>query len=118
MSSEERIVEAVCAVLRGAQLKARDIVTRLGETGIETDRSELNRILYRALRTCAALRVTDDGVWSYEEEGGTTSRRRRAADRAMERTSNQCDAASSVLHPESLLDFTPDHEQQTVIEKP
>lgn len=63
VSDEGTIVEAACALLRDVgNARARELVVQLRAKGIEIDKTRLNSILYRHLKTTALLTVTE-GVW-------------------------------------------------------
>lgn len=66
MSRDAEIVKAVCKLLHGTPLKARELVRKLGEAGISIEKQELNSTLYREIATVTGLSVDDAGVWSLE----------------------------------------------------
>src|SRR5262245_845177 len=47
MASEPKILDVVCKIVRGKQLKARAVVSELRKRKIKIDRKDLNRLLYR-----------------------------------------------------------------------
>lgn len=64
MPTDAQIAAAVCALLVGRALKARELAKLLTESGHEIDRHELNSVLYRVKAQTPGLSVAD-GVWSF-----------------------------------------------------
>lgn len=110
------VVEAACSVLLGRALKAKEIRAELRKLGIEIDKSELNSLLYTALRRRPGLAVTSDGVWTF-----STERQPRATNVALSARSGSAAAhgatgTPSGPTPPGSLDFVPDESQRAVIE--
>jgi len=65
MVSDNQIIAEVCKLLKGVNLKARDLVKLLAASGIDIDRSELNKRLYRLKAVTPGLEVDKEGTWKY-----------------------------------------------------
>lgn len=64
---EKRIVAAACAILHAkGDAKTRELVRHLAESSILIDKSRLNQILYRHVRTTPGLSVNDH-TWHFEQ---------------------------------------------------
>lgn len=112
MPSDAQIATAVCALLVGRELKARELIKLLTEQGVEIERRDLNSVLYRVKDQTPGLSVAD-GVWSFvppdasKPKGRQGTRPVPASPRPPKAPTDRAPAVPAVAPPSQAADGLP-----------
>jgi hypothetical protein len=123
-NEEQRIIDAVCAVLAKHSLMTKELVVELAAVNLDIKKKELNQLLYRRKDTIVGLSVSKDFVWSFcvgacgKADHATVRKNDRKASAP---TSSSFVSKAPVTRAPLLLrtlDFPPDPDQLAVISEP